>query len=154
MQGQLSFVAEDLRPVGLAVGVDADTGMARFGAGVGVGHEDEIVAKEPLEKLYGWRVGDEGGDGAADELCFRTNLLFHTVINGDRVQALGLYAQNVQVIRGEQTGQDGVTFDFNLIDVLTESQLRPVTVVDFDFNHGFPPIYSGLGQEIVPGPEN
>ena len=57
-----AFVPEDLRAVGLAVGVNADAGVAGFRAGVAVMRQQDFVAQELLEEGDGGGVGNQLGD--------------------------------------------------------------------------------------------
>ena len=84
-----SLVSENLRAVRLAVGVQADAGMAGLGSRVAVSHEDDLVAEQRPQEFQGHRMGDQIGDRAAQKLEVAAHSLVDAIIHRDRFEPCG-----------------------------------------------------------------
>ena len=125
-----SLVAEDCGAEGLAVGVEADSGVSGLATSVGVTHHDDFGAEQLVEETdEGWMC-DEIGDFATAELDRAGAALAFAVVGADGIELGGLGFESGDVIGVEQVRQDEVTFDFEMFDLLAEGEGGPVAIVD------------------------
>ena len=112
--------------------VQTDAGMARLRTGIGVGHKDDLIAKESAQKSNRRRMGNQIGDAAADKLHFGLHLLLVAVIEAKGVQSVGFLLKLGNVRRGQQIRQHEIALYFDLADLFAQGQSGPVAVIQTD----------------------
>ena len=119
--------AEDPRAVRLRVGVDGDAGVAGLAELVGDGDEQHLVPEQPLQERDRGRQRDRlerGRQIVAEQVVRR--LLVRGVVGGGERHLGHLRADDADLLRREEIGQDQVPLQLQVADALAGGQGAPV----------------------------